>query len=166
MYNMYNNVAAFATESQEGKYFEADLLRECQEMYVQNNIMCAVNTKADICEGTDMFWNKIRIDITANFSGKNHIIRLAATYNINIPFLGEIVIRYGIRTGNNRSMFQVPVLVVGFDLAGNLLKAYHDAVVNTIRDNWKDIMDQAEDLYWEFDDKHPGFLPDNDPFFA
>lgn len=163
--NMYKNVASYATDSQEGKYFEADLIYECRKIYKNGNLLAAINETMDLEEGTDFFWNRIRTDVTANFSGKDHMIRLPGAYSVSIPYIGEVEVEYGIRTGNSYRMFKMPVLVVGFDMAGQQLSRFHDAVISAIRNNWGKIMDLGESLFWNFDDTHPGFIPVIDPYF-
>lgn len=166
MSNYFGNTECLATGCQEGKYFEANLLDECKQRYVRHSCVLAVGSDTDRCEGTDLFWDMVRMDITSNFSGKDHVISLNKVYTVYIPYIGALDIRYGIRTGNSHHMFEVPVLVIGFDLDGGLLARFHDAVVGVLKKDWEQITETGEDLYWEFADANPGFVPDMDPFFA
>lgn len=163
--NMYKNVAGYATGIQEGKYFEADLIYECRKAYHSGALVATVSETLDTAEGTDLFWNRIRTDVTSNFSGKDHMIRLSGAYSVLVPYIGEVEVEYGIRTGNSHRMFNIPVLVVGFNMAGQQLTRFHDAVICAMKEKWEEIMDFGESLYWDFDDAHPGFIPAMDPYF-
>lgn len=161
----YGNIETIATSGAAGKIFESDLIYACKKAY-KSNIVDVINTETDFRDGTDCFWDEIRVDFTMGYSAKNHMIPLDGSYELDIPYLGSVPVKYGIRTGNMSHMFRCPVLVVGCDIPGRVLAKFNDALVSAMKKELDKIMDLAEDLYWAFDDEHPGFLPACDPYFA
>lgn len=105
-----------ANEKQMGKLFEKmviDILVSMSKF--QDDPFKAVRNSSPIQdknEGTDLFYQGIRIDITLNFDGKVCTKKIGESYERDS--FGSV--RFGLRSGNGLKFFSEPVLVIGFDL--------------------------------------------------
>ena len=76
------------------------------------------DTVDDTKKGTDMFIDGLRIDVTYNFEGKDHMAEQFTRKAVDIQFAGRMVSFYvGVRYGNKHrgfTKFKEPVAVIGF----------------------------------------------------
>lgn len=87
-----------------------------------------------------------RIDFTGDFSHKDHMIVSDKTYTINVR--GEdIVLRFGVRTGNDHHDFERPVLVIGTTEIPNVY--LRETFFEKFRDRVDDVMDTAMDAFYD-----------------
>ncbi len=74
---------------------------------LSNSKIEKATNEQDAFEGTDFFLDGIRVDVTFNFSQKDHMETRFVRYAEGLKF--------GVRTGNNKSDFNEIVVVVGED---------------------------------------------------
>jgi len=96
----------------------------------------------DRFEGTDLYVLGVPIDITLSFEKKNKTRRLGALT------MDGVVIDFGIRLGNHRANFKMPVLVIGASTAIGITKANLWLVLGIIKDNIQEILNIGMDKYF------------------
>lgn len=107
------------------------------------------NKDEDVTLGTDAFVYGLPIDFTCNFSGKNH----TEVLNTAISLSGIGSIRFGIRTGNGRTKFEKPVLIIGIDTDQYLRKNQIVHVVDAVSSKIERIIEVGSDAYWGYCDE-------------
>lgn len=93
--------------------------------------------------GTDAFIYGLPVDFTCDFSGKSYMIDTQV--RISTAF-GEI--KFGVRTGNGRTKFKQPVLVIGVDTDFYLKKSNIPSIINSISNRIEEIVSEGTDAYW------------------
>ena len=97
--------------------------------------------RQDRYEGTDMFVLGVPIDVTLAFDQKNRTRKLGT-----INFDG-ITIDFGIRFGNGKASFKMPVLVIGAETATGISKLDMWVTLDTIKSNIREILNMGMDEY-------------------
>jgi len=97
--------------------------------------------RQDHYESTDMFVLGIPIDVTLAFEKKSKTRRLGSL------MLDGVTIEYGVRFGNSKAAFNVPVLVIGAATAIGITKSNVWHVMNTIKSYLHEILDTSMDHY-------------------
>ena len=95
----------------------------------------------DRYEGTDIFVLGVPIDITLAFEKKNKTRRLGALT------LDGVTIDFGVRFGNRKTNFKLPVLVLGAETAVGITKSNMWAALDTIKTNVQEILNRGMDEY-------------------
>lgn len=135
-----------------GTEFEGEVIY-LLETYVkaigERNFVKTAGTELDKFQGTDVVCCGIPMDITHNFSGKNHTIKVP---NETID-AGYVDIKFGVRTGNDHRMFRHPVVVVGIDEDSKFVTRNIDKICCDINKVVARVMDTAMNIYYEFCDK-------------
>ncbi|MCL2841619.1 MAG: hypothetical protein FWE05_12705 [Defluviitaleaceae bacterium] len=98
-------------------------------------------TKQDRFEGTDIFVLGVPMDITLAFSKKNRMKKLGS-----MVFDG-VTVEFGLRFGNAKANFKTPVLVIGVETAIGITKSNMYVVLDTIKENVLNIINDAMDAY-------------------
>lgn len=111
--------------------------------YFQNT----VGTERDRCDGTDLIYgfdrrvadkiirNRIPIDVTYNFAGKDRMIVLPAKYTLACG----IKLRFGVRFGNRKKTFDEPVLVIGFETDSYCINSMMENIMDDVQREWSEI---------------------------
>ena len=97
--------------------------------------------------GTDMFVLDVPVDVTVHFDGKNHTTHLA-----NITIDSWLSVSFGIRTGNGRTRFETPVLVIGVDAPGGVCSSNMGIVTDTLKRNIGSLLNRGMDEYFDYAD--------------
>ena len=99
-------------------------------------------TQQDHYEGTDIFVLGVPIDITLAFDKKNKTRRLGtmAMDGLNIDF--------GIRFGNHKANFKMPVLVIGAESVIGITKSNMWVALDAIKNNIQAIVNKGMDEYF------------------
>ena len=98
--------------------------------------------RQDRHEGTDLFVLGVPIDVTLAFERKNNTRRLG---DLSVE---GIIIEFGVRFGNHRVDFNMPVLVIGAVSAVSITKANLWLVLDIIRENITEILNFGMDEYF------------------
>ena len=96
----------------------------------------------DRYEGTDVFVLGVPIDITLAFEKKNKTRRLDALT------LNGVTIDFGVRFGNAKVTFDMPVLVIGAETAVGITKSNMWAALDTFKVNVQEILNKGMDEYF------------------
>lgn len=128
-----------------GLEFEAGIVDVVQSFATREWGVGAVKfstTRQDRFEGTDIFVLGVPIDVTLDFERKSKTRRLGglSVDGINIDF--------GVRFGNRKANFNLPVLVIGAAAAVGITKANIWLVLDIIRDNITEILNVGMDEYF------------------
>jgi len=99
-------------------------------------------SRQDRYEGTDLFVLGVPIDVTLDFERKNKTRRLAGLS------VDGITIDFGVRFGNFKADFDVPVLVIGTTSHAPITKSNMWLVLDIIRDNINEILNIGMDEYF------------------
>jgi hypothetical protein len=99
-------------------------------------------TRQDRYEGTDLFVLGVPIDVTMDFERKNKTRRLGGLS------VDGITIDFGVRFGNHRVNFNVPVLVIGAASAVGITKSNMWLVLDIIKENITEILNVGMDEYF------------------
>ena len=99
-------------------------------------------TRQDRYEGTDIFVLGVPIDFTMNFERKNKTRRLGCL------LIDGLTIDFGVRFGNRRANFKVPVLVIGAASAAGITKSNMWLALDIIKENILDILNIGMDEYF------------------
>lgn len=103
-----------------------------------------INTDLDRRYGTDMICNGVRIDVTLNFSEKDHITMIKDSGIKATPLRN---FKIGIRYGNSYkgfTRFDEPVVVIGVDMLPNDYRANEDSICDNVYKYAEDIFHTAE----------------------
>jgi hypothetical protein len=92
-------------------------------------------------EGTDLFVLGIPIDITLAFEQKDKTRKLGA-----LSFNG-VTIDFGVRFGNRKAKFKIPVLVIGAETALGISMSNMWVALDTIKFNIHKILNVGMDKY-------------------
>ena len=95
----------------------------------------------DSYEGTDLFVLGVPIDITIDFDRKDKTRRLGGLS------LDGVAIDFGIRYGNRKANFNLPVLVIGAASAVGITRSNMRLVLDIIKENIKKILNMGMDEY-------------------
>jgi len=140
-----------------GHVLEAKLVNTCAEFYksqsknglVETSVFRYATQEEDKFFGTDAFFYGLPVDFTCNFSGKNHMEDLQVS--VELPKIGKI--KFGVRTGNGKIRFDMPVLVIGVETNdGYLAKSAIGRVTCAVRAQLQKIIDVGTNNYWEYCD--------------
>ena len=93
-------------------------------------------------EGTDLFVLGVPIDITLAFEKKNK------TRKLGVLTMDGIEIDFGVRFGNHKANFKIPVLVIGASSAIGITKSNMWLVLEIIKDNVQRILNVGMDEYF------------------
>lgn len=96
----------------------------------------------DRFEGTDLFVLGVPIDVTLAFEKKNK------TRKLGVLVIDGVTIDFGVRFGNYNANFKVPVLVIGAATPIGINKSNMWIVLETIKDNIKQILNAGMDKYF------------------
>ena len=96
----------------------------------------------DRFEGTDLFVLGVPIDVTLAFAKKNRTRKLGALA------INGVTIDFGVRYGNHKSTFKMPVLVIGAESAVGITKSNMWVALDTIKTNIQKILNQGMDEYF------------------
>lgn len=96
----------------------------------------------DRYEGTDLFILGIPIDVTLAFEKKNKTRRLGELT------LDGVTIDFGVRFGNHKANFKMPVLVIGAGTAVGITKSNLWVALDTIKTNVQEILNKGMDEYF------------------
>ena len=96
----------------------------------------------DHFEGTDLFVLGVPIDITLAFGKKNRTRRLGTLT------LDGVTIDFGVRFGNHKANFKVPVLVIGAESVIGITKSNMWVALDTIKTNIGAILNKGMDDYF------------------
>jgi hypothetical protein len=96
----------------------------------------------DRYEGTDVFVLGVPIDVTLAFEKKNKTRKLGAMS------LNGVTIDFGIRFGNGKAKFQMPVLVIGAETAVGISKSNMWATLDTFKSHVHEILNKGMDEYF------------------
>jgi hypothetical protein len=96
----------------------------------------------DRYEGTDVFVLGVPIDITLDFEKKNKTRRLGALT------LNGVTIDFGVRIGNGKAIFKMPVLVIGAETAVGITRSNMWVVLDTIKSHVQEILNKGMDEYF------------------
>jgi len=103
-------------------------------------------SRQDRFEGTDLFVLGVPIDVTLAFERKSRTRRLGAMS------VEGLTIDFGVRFGNRKADFEMPVLVIGAATAIGITKANMRLVLDIIRDNITEILNVGMDEYFHATD--------------
>ena len=95
----------------------------------------------DRYEGTDVYVLGVPIDVTLAFEKKNRTRRLGAWT------MDGVTIDFGIRFGNRKANFKMPVLVIGAETAIGITKNNMWVALDTIKTNVQEILNTGMDKY-------------------
>ena len=98
--------------------------------------------RQDRYEGTDVFVLGVPIDVTLAFERKNKTRRLGTL------MLDGVSIDFGVRFGNQKANFNMPVLVIGAGTAIGITKHNMWVALDTIKDNIQEILCKGMDEYF------------------
>lgn len=113
----------------------------------EHNIKRYTGTQTDIENGTDMTYNRINVDITANFKNKTNMPFIIPT---RIKATNEHYFSLGIRTGNNHNgytEFNDIVIVLGINMHNNQYNKHTDEIYGNIAYYAEDIATAISDAY-------------------
>ena len=96
----------------------------------------------DRYEGTDLYVLGVPIDITLAFEKKSNTRRLGTL------LLDGVTIELGVRFGNHRANFKMPVLVIGAETATGITKSNMWLVLEIIKTNVQEILNTGMDQYF------------------
>jgi len=96
----------------------------------------------DRFEGTDLFVLGVPVDVTLAFERKNKTRKLGALT------LDGVTIDFGVRFGNHKANFKVPVLVIGADSALGVTKNNMWVVLDIIKTHIQEILNLGMDKYF------------------
>ena len=98
--------------------------------------------RQDRFEGTDITLLGVPIDVTLAFSMKDKTRKMG--------FINKdgVTINYGVRFGNRKSDFRMPVLVLGAETATEITRSNMWVAIDTIRAHIKEILDIGMDKYF------------------
>ena len=96
----------------------------------------------DRFEGTDVFVLGVPIDITLAFEKKNKTRKLGKLK------INGVTIDFGVRYGNHKAMFKMPVLVIGAESVLGITKSNMWVALDTIKTNIQKILNQGMDEYF------------------
>ena len=121
----------------------------------------AVNTtgtEKDTDEGTDFEILGVRCDSTCN-PEKNYTEWIPEkSVRINLNDDDNVVVRFGIRTGNGVVEFETPVLVFLFQSKNaRYLYSKLDIFCDKLSKNFSRLIDVGMDAYWDYIDAHPQY---------
>lgn len=114
-------------------------------------------TYLDREQGTDALIDGMRIDITQDFSGKDH---MPLIMDSGIPATRSQNFQIGIRVGNNfhgYTQFERPVIVVGFDATTQEYRQNDEIIMENLAKHGLALFDRCRDAYCDFMfmDKNP-----------
>ena len=95
----------------------------------------------DLYEGTDLFVLGIPIDVTLAFEKKNR------TRSLGALTLDGVTIDFGLRFGNHKANFKIPVLVIGAETALGITINNMWVALNIIKSNIHEILNVGMDKY-------------------
>ena len=95
----------------------------------------------DRYEGTDVYVLGVPIDITLAFERKNR------TRKLGTLTLDGVTIEFGVRFGNHKAKFKMPVLVIGAETAIGITKNNMWITLDIIKDNIQKILNMGMDKY-------------------
>jgi len=128
-----------------GHQFESDVVDAVSSFAKREWGIGAVKfstAKQDLYEGTDVFILGVPIDFTLAFEKKNKTRRLGALT------LNGVTIEFGIRIGNGKANFKIPVLVIGAETAVGITKNNMWVVLDTIKSHVQEIINKGMDAYF------------------
>ena len=96
----------------------------------------------DKFEGTDIFVLGVPIDVTLAFEKKNKTKKMG---HINKD---GVIINFGIRFGNTKASFRMPVLVLGAETALGITKDNMWVALDTIKSHIKEVLETGMDKYF------------------
>ena len=141
---MYNNISNQYFFESGGHTFEsevADILTAFARQEWGFKSVKFSTKKEDRFEGTDLFVLGIPVDVTLAFADKNK------TRWLGKLSIDGVTIDFGLRTGNGKSQFKKPVLVIGAETAVSITKSNMWYALSTIKANIKKILDFGMDEY-------------------
>ena len=127
-----------------GKEFESrfdDALLEYARSHNSDLKFC-MDTDQDYFEGTDFTMDGIRSDVTVDFFMKDNTECLDSRW---LAWAG-VRVNYGVRRGNRKTAFAVPVLVIGFDFVDSSPRAV-DYFFEQLGSHMSEIINDGADLY-------------------
>lgn len=155
MANYYNKINYSFMSDKDGKVLE-DAVAFSFRKGIATGFVDTTGTNKDFYDGTDFEIYGVPGDITCNPNKSNtHWIE---TSQITVPFNGfDAEVCFGIRTGNGRVEFKVPVLV--FLVRGDMrnISNHVDNFASALIEKMDDIIDCGQDIYWNFIDSHPQY---------
>lgn len=136
-------------EDRLGLEFEDNVCRRIETFVNNDGCFERSDRKADKEEGTDCKIYGLPVDITYKpISEKDHCLPLEG---LSIQLDCGIVVRYGIRTGNNFGhTFVNPVLVISFACDSAWLRAMMEDIVSSIARYLDDIITIGEDAFCDY----------------
>ena len=96
----------------------------------------------DRFEGTDLYVLGIPIDFTLAFERKNK------TRKLGVLTLDGVTIDFGVRFGNHKANFKVPVLVIGAESVLGITKSNMWIALETIKTHVQEILNVGMDEYF------------------
>ena len=103
-------------------------------------------SELDIKQGTDFLYSQIPFDITTDCDGKQST--MSAKYQITFSLSGTLI-SIGIRPGNGKIKFDVPVVVIGIILVSQS-KSEAETISDKIDKNWNIIFNMCADLWGDY----------------
>lgn len=131
-------------KDQLGKEYEADFIQGLAKGLPDSKVVKATKEQ-DEYQGTDVFLDGIRVDVTFHFSGKDHMVDRLVRYVEGY--------KLGIRTGNNTEPFKDFVVVIGEDSEPQFVRDWElPNLVKKISQKAEIIADAISDLFCEYED--------------
>lgn len=131
----------FETGSREFEYGIVDVVSTFAEREWGTGAVKISTAHQDRYEGTDLYVLGVPIDVTLAFDRKNKTRKLGA---IN---LDGITIDFGIRFGNRKANFKIPVLVIGAETSLGITLNNMWVVLDIIKSNIQEILNIGMDKY-------------------
>ena len=146
-------MAANYHEEKLGMLLEQDLTASLKDHFADDPdaVVYAGGTEADIEQGTDLFIYGVPVDITFNFTGKDHLEAFAEKVDV----FGGVDVSFGVRTGNSHkgfSRFKKPVLVIGIDASESFIRDWMPRIISSFIEKIDEIIDVSQSQYWDWCD--------------
>lgn len=148
----FNQIFSMST----GHELESELIDTCAEFFqaktglVEKTVFRFATQEEDKFLGTDAFIYGVPVDFTCNFAGKNYTTDTRVS--VELPGIGKI--RFGVRTGNGRTRFEMPVLVMGIETGAEIRKASIVRITDAVRAKMEEIVEVGSDSYWNHCDAY------------
>ena len=136
--NYYFESSGYEFESEMAEFITSFAKREWG-----NSAIKFSTENQDRYEGTDMFLLGVPLDITLDFESKNK------TKLLDTLVIDGVTIDLGVRFGNGKVDFQIPVLVIGAATALGIAKHNMYIVLDAIKSNILKILDMGMDRYFQ-----------------
>lgn len=136
-YTLYDTTGSLFEEAVSVAIGSVSLKRWGKGAFVTTDIV------KDQHQGTDFTVLGVPMDVTLNVVGKNRTKWSKTTID-----LGFGKVNFGIRTGNGKVKFAVPVLILGFTFA-DIRKSNASYLVEAFKDQIQEILETGMDIYFE-----------------